>query len=102
MGNADIAKLHAGQEVNFEIAAYPSDEYGYFTGEVTDISKDITVNPNTGEAYYLVKAVCDDIVVKNKDGETATLMNGMACRAKVIVDEENMLRYILQRIDLID
>lgn len=55
--NSDIAKIKVGQEVKFEIAAYPSSEYGYFVGNVENISKDISVDQNTGYAYYLVRVV---------------------------------------------
>lgn len=29
-------------------------------------------------------------------------MNGMACQAKVVVDEENVLEYLLKKIELLD
>ena len=71
--NQDIAKLKEGQEVKFEIAAYPSNEYGYFTGNIESISKDIKVNQNSGSAYYLVKVRCDQTTVTNKDGKQEAL-----------------------------
>lgn len=100
--NADIGKLEEGQEVKFEIAAYPSSEYGYFTGVIDSISKDIKVDQNSGSAYYLIKVSCDNTTVTNKDGKKGTIMNGMACQAKVVVDEENVLRYLLEKVDLLD
>ena len=42
------------------------------------------------------------MTLKGKDGEDATLMNGMACQAKIVIDEENVLTYLLEKIDLID
>lgn len=100
--NSDIAKIQEGQEVKFEIAAYPSSEYGYFTGVVDSISKDIKVDQSSGSAYYLVKVKCEQTTVTNKDGETGYLMNGMACQAKVVVDDKNVLSYLLEKLDLID
>lgn len=100
--NCDIAKIKEGQEVKFEIAAYPSSEYGYFEGSVENIAKDISVDQSTGYAYYLVKVQCDNMILKGKDGEEATLMNGMACQAKIVVDEKNVLTYLLEKIDLLD
>ena len=86
--NTDIAKIKEGQEVKFEIAAYPSSEYGYFEGTVENIAKDISVDQSTGNAYYLVRVKCENMTLKGKDGEEATLINGMACQAKVVVDEK--------------
>ena len=100
--NTDIAKIKEGQEVKFEIAAYPSSEYGYFTGKVENIAKDISLDQSTGYAYYLVRVSCDNMTVKNKDGEEASLINGMACQAKIVVDEKNVLTYLLEKIDFMD
>ncbi len=100
--NQDIANLKEGQEVKFEIAAYPSSDFGYFTGSIQDISKDISVDGETGSAYYVVKVKCDKNTVTNKKGEVAKLKNGMACQAKIIVGNESVMKYVLEKIDLID
>jgi len=100
--NSDIGNLKVGQSVQFEIAAYPSDEYGYFTGKITNIPKDITVDQVTGSAYYVVEVSCDNDTIKSEDGESASLINGMACQAKIVVKEENVLKYLLRKIDLVD
>lgn len=99
--NKDVAKLKEGQQVNFEIAAYPSSEYGYFTGKIASISKDITINEGNGSAYYLVKVSCDNLTVQNKDGETGTLKNGMACQAKIVTGEETVLKYIFKKLEFL-
>lgn len=100
VGNRDIAEIREGQSARFEIEAYPSSEYGYFTGTVIDISKDIFVEE--GSAYYLVKVKCDGVTIQNKEGKTGTIMNGMACVAKIVVEEENVLRYCLRKIRLVE
>ena len=100
--NTDIAQIKEGQEVKFEIASYPSSEYGYFEGIVENIAKDISIDQSTVYAYYLVKVKCNNMTLKGKDGEEAELMNGMACQAKIIVDEKNVLTYLLEKIDLLD
>lgn len=102
VNNADIAKIKLNQEVKFEIASYPSSEYGYFTGTVEDIAKDITVDRETGSAYYLVKVKCSNLEVKNKEGDTGVLMNGMATQAKIIIDEKSVLDYVLEKIDILE
>lgn len=100
--NADILKLREGQRVTFEIAACPSDEYGYFTGQIEEIHKDVTVDAESGEVYYPVRIACDNNFVKSKEGEQVALINGLMCRAKVIVDEENVLQYFLRKMDLLN
>lgn len=44
----------------------------------------------------------DHMTIKNKEGEEASLVNGMACQAKIVIDEENVLTYLLEKIDLLD
>ena len=102
MENTDIARVKEGQAVKFEIAAYPSGEYGYFEGIVENIARDISVDQSAGYAYYLVKVKCDNMTLKGKDGKEAKLMNGMACQAKIVIDEKNVLTYLLEKIDLLD
>lgn len=100
--NTDIAQIREGQDVKFEIAAYPSSEYGYFKGTVENIAKNISVDQSTGYSYYLVRVKCDNMTLKGKNGEEATLMNGMACQAKIVIDEKNVLTYLGEKIDLLD
>ena len=42
------------------------------------------------------------MTLKGKDGEEVRLMNGMACQAKIVVDEKSVLTYLLEKIDLLD
>ncbi|MCR4567516.1 MAG: HlyD family efflux transporter periplasmic adaptor subunit [Pseudobutyrivibrio sp.] len=98
--NSDIGKIKEGQNVKFEIAAFPSREYGYFKGTVSSISKDITVNQTTGEAYYIVKVACSNMTLSGKDGTEVSLKNGMSCTGKIIVGERSVMDYILEKIHL--
>lgn len=100
--NKDIAKLEEGQKVKFEIPSYPSSEYGYFTGTIAVISKDIKVDNQSGSAYYLVKVKCDKETVTDSKGRTGSIMSGMACQAKVVTDKKSVLSYLLEKIDLMD
>lgn len=100
VANSDIGKIVEGQNVKFEIAAFPSNEYGYFEGTVSSISKDISVNQNTGAAYYIVKVACKNMTLSGKDGTEASLKNGMACTSKIIVGERSVMDYLLEKIHL--
>ena len=98
INNNDIAKIKMGQKVKFEIEAYPSNDYGYFTGTISNIAKDITMDSNSNEAYYIVKVTCDNLALKNDEGKEASLINGMACQAKIIVGKEKILRYLIEKL----
>lgn len=60
------------------------------------------MDESSGSAYYLVKVKCEQATFTNKEGKTGSIMNGMACQAKVVVDEENVLEYLLKKIELLD
>ena len=91
------------QEGNAIGTIYPEAESKYYAEiYVENIAKDISVDQSTGNAYYLVKVKCENVTLKGKDGEEVTLMNGMACQAKIVVDEKNVLTYLLEKIDLLD
>ena len=91
-----------GQNVKLEIAAYPASEYGMLVGTVDVVSKDIKVDSSTGSAYYLVKVCCEQTKLYNKEGKSVDVINGMACQAKIITDEQSAIRYVLNKIDLVD
>lgn len=100
--NSDIGKVKDNQKIKLEIPAYPSSEYGYFTGKIKYISKDAKIDKNSGKSYYLVTA---EMINKDKDKESKQnieIKNGMAVQAKIVVREETVLKYVLKKIDLID
>lgn len=100
--NRDIAKIGEDMAVKYEIAAYPSSEYGVLTGNVAFVSADLKASDEIGSAYYMVETTIDDTSIYNAGGEQARLKVGMLCETKIIVDRKSVLRYILEKIRLID
>lgn len=97
--NQDIAAIKEGQKVKYEIAAYPSTDYGIIEGTVTKISKDIKVNQDTGIGYYEVEATIS--CQRTNAGENQVeFMQGMALQAKLITEKKSVMRYLLEKIDL--
>lgn len=97
LDNQDIGKLEEGVNVKFEIGAYPSSEYGQSRGVITKISEDLKVNQDTGKGYYLAEAT---IVLPDSD-KKMELKQGMAVEAKVIVGQKSVMRFLLEKLDLI-
>jgi multidrug resistance efflux pump len=100
--NSEIGKLKDRQKVRFEIASYPSSEYGYFTGKIKDVAEDISVDKSSGKSFYKVIISCDNVSKTGKDGKTVTLKNGMGVQAKIITDKKSVFRYVLEKIDLLN
>lgn len=100
--NQDIAKVHEDMLVKYEIAAYPSSEYGTLAGEVQFVSADLKAANETGSAYYVVDTTIDDTDLYNESGEKMNLKMGMLCEVKIVVEQKSVLRYLLEKIKLMD
>lgn len=100
--NEDIAKIHSGMPVKYEIAAFPSSEYGVMTGEVEFVSADLKAENDTGSAYYMIETTIDDTDMLNQSGEEILLRSGMLCEVKIIVEQKSVLRYFFEKIKLLD
>jgi multidrug efflux pump subunit AcrA (membrane-fusion protein) len=100
VSNEDIGKLGTGMKAKFNVYALPNSEYGYLTGTVTNISKDLKVDPKSGSGYYLVEAEVDNKAFYDSQGNKALLKAGMACQAQLITENKRILTYVLEKIDL--
>lgn len=102
INNQDIAKIKPDMEVKYEVAAYPSSEYGTMTGNVEFVSADLKANSQDGSAYYVVETSIDNGKLYNKVGEKLDLKLGMYCETKIIVEQKSVLRFLLEKINLVD
>ena len=100
--NQDIAKIKPAMEVKYEVAAYPSSEYGTMTGMVEFVSADLKANSQDGSAYYVVETSIDNTKLYNKIGEKLDLKLGMYCETKIVVEQKSVLRFLLEKINLVD
>ena len=98
--NEDIGKLRVGMEAKFNIYALPNSEYGYLTGTITNISKDLKVDKSSGSGYYLVEAKLDGKTLYDAQGNKGILKSGMTCEAQMITESKRILTYVLEKIDL--
>lgn len=98
--NKNIAKIKKGQVAKIEIAAYPASEYGYYSGEIINISKDTVENIKDGKSYYIVEIACD--VNSNEKGEEINIVNGMMCQTKIIIGEESTIKYLLNKVGILE
>lgn len=99
--NVDVGRLEPGMQVKFNVYSYPNTEYGYVYGTLTKIAKDIRVDSGSGRAYYLAEATMD--LERFADGNEANvaIKAGMACEAKIITGEENIMSFVLKKLNLL-
>ena len=58
----------------------------------------ITIDKNTGKAYYIVEVKLQKRKLKDKSGKELKLRNGMACTAKLIKGEKTVLKFIVEKL----
>lgn len=97
--NKDIAKIKKGMKVTYEIAAYPSDEYGDIIGKVKFISPDLKVHENGMNGDYMIKTSITEIK-KSKKHKSLKLKSGMLCDVKIVTEQKRLLFYFLEKIKL--
>ncbi|MFM1552684.1 efflux RND transporter periplasmic adaptor subunit [Helcococcus ovis] len=97
--NKDIGKINNSQNIKLEIPSYPSQEYGYFEGEINYVSKDVKFDKNSGKSYYLIR-----VNFKNEDliSKNIKLINGMFVKSNIILEQKNILLYILNKLNFFD
>lgn len=100
VSNADIGNVEVGDEVKYNLAAFPSSQYGILKGHVTSISKDVLTRDGNYSGYYLVEASIENRTLKDKDGNIGQLAVGMEAEAKIVTQEKSIIRYLLEKIDL--
>lgn len=100
VSNADIGNVKVGDEVKYNLAAFPSSQYGILKGQVTSISKDVLTRDGDYSGYYLVEASIENKTLKDKDGNQGQLAVGMEAEAKIVTQKKSIIRYLLEKIDL--
>lgn len=100
VNNGDIANIHVGDRVKYDIAALPSRQYGSVSGTVTSISADTMIREGEYSGYYLVECSIHELSVTDRSGNTGTVSAGMQVDARLITQEKTILRYLLEKIDI--
>ena len=100
VSNADIGNVKTGDEVKYNLAAFPSSQYGICKGEIVSISKDVITDESGFSGYYLVEATIAETKMEDKDGNEGELTSGMELEAKIVTQKKQILRYLLEKIDL--
>lgn len=102
VSDKDIGKLKEGMSVKFDVYALPSNGYGYLTGKISKISKDLKVNDKNTEGFYLVEASIDKNSLYDSEGKESELMAGMSCQAQIIIENKQILKFVLEKMAFLE
>lgn len=98
VSNNDIASIEEGMIVRYDIPALPHRDFGEITGNIIRISADTTTQ-NGSHGYFLVESLLEDRVYYDSRGNGTMLRVGMYFEARVIVDRQRILFYLLDQLN---
>jgi len=98
----DIGNIKKGQEIKYSFTSLPYNEYGFLKGNIESISVNSQVDNEKGIAFYKGEGILSDNVMYSHKNEKAIIKSGMTCEARIIVRRQNMLYYLLKKLNLKD
>ena len=94
---ADIGLLKKSNPVKFQIDAYDYNQWGMATGEIYDISKDVSMINNN--ALYKVRCKINEKSLFLKNGAEGQLKKGMTLRARFLVANRSLFDLLYDKMD---
>ena len=95
----DIGFIKKNQKVKFQIDAYNYNQWGLLEGKVMDIDQNITVNQQTGEAYFKVRCIMDKNYLQLKNGYKGQVGKGMTLTARFYLLDRTLWQLLFDRVD---
>ena len=99
ISNQDIGQITEGMTALFDIAAMPRRDFGEITGTITRISTDIAAGDGM-HGFFVVESEIEDRVYYDTRGQGVSLRVGMSFEARIIVERQRILFYLLDRLNL--
>lgn len=96
----DMGKIKAGLKVKYRLSAFPFFEYRGAEGTIVAVDPDIRTGSN-GMLYYMVYADLDRVVFKNRHGDSFPVRSGLETDARIVLETENIIYYVLRKIDFV-
>jgi membrane fusion protein, peptide pheromone/bacteriocin exporter len=95
----EIGFIHKNQQVKFQIDSYNYNQWGLLSGRVMDIDRNVSVNQQTGEAYFKVRCAMDKNFLQLKNGYKAPIGKGMTLTARFYLVERSLWQLLFDRVD---
>ncbi len=95
----DIGFIHKGQKVKFQVDTFNYNQWGLLEGEVLDIDQNITINQQTGEAFFRVRCVMDKNYLQLKNGYKGNISKGMTLTGRFHLTDRTLWQLLFDRVD---
>lgn len=95
----DIGFIKQGQKVKFQVDTYNYNQWGLLEGKVKEIDQNITVNQQTGDAYFRVLCTMDKNYLQLKNGYKGQIGKGMTLTARFHLTDRTLWQLLFDRVD---
>ena len=95
----DIGFIKVGQKVKFQVDTYNYNQWGLLEGKVKEIDQNITVNQQTGDAYFRVLCTMDKNYLQLKNGYKGQIGKGMTLTARFYLLDRTLWQLLFDRVD---
>ena len=95
----DIGFIKQGQKVKFQVDTYNYNQWGLLEGKVKEIEQNITINQQTGEAYFRVLCTMDKNFLQLKNGYKGQIGKGMTLTARFHLTDRTLWQLLFDRVD---
>ncbi len=95
VANKDIGYIRTEQRVKIKYFAFPYQEYGIQTGEISHISSAPSTNENEA-GMYVVKVSLDKFNIRKKNGKPKPLTLGLQGMAEIKVGSKRLIELIFE------
>lgn len=95
----DIGFIKVGQKVKFQVDTYNYNQWGLLEGKVKEIDQNITVNQQTGDAYFRVLCTMDKNYLQLKNGYKGKIGKGMTLTARFHLTDRTLWQLLFDRVD---
>lgn len=93
----DFGLLKEGMEARFQISAYDFNQWGIITGEISEISNDVTVLNN--QPVFIVKSRLDKTYLELESGYRGSLKKGMTMQARFTVTRRSLFQLLYENVN---
>ena len=95
----DIGFIKKNQKVKFQVDTYNYNQWGLLEGKVKEIDQNITVNQQTGDAYFRVLCTMDKNYLQLKNGYKGKIGKGMTLTARFYLLDRTLWQLLFDRVD---
>jgi len=100
VNNIDIGRISQDMVVSYDIAALPRRDFGEINGVITRISTNIATDGGT-QGLFIVESEIEDRIYYDSRGNGVELRVGMGFEARIVVEQQRILFYLLDRLNLL-